>query len=271
MYVIIEVAALLRKLILRCCLAQGQNKGRVTFQLEDKTTPKTAENFRALCTGEKVCRSYASFVGLLTPFTLGFRLLRIQVCYSKVVGHIAASTDALWVCKASTVSSHSQQRVAYTQLHPADAALSGSCSRVVTSPTTTALAERASPTHGVGLCASLNSSHYRHLRRKVRGRELQAQAHRALPFVDGQRRQEHKRLPVLHHHRALPMARACVPLLFELFLTSRVQDGKHVVFGKVIEGQQIIKDVEAVGSGTGKTKQKVEITASGADETPIKY
>lgn len=67
------------------------------------------------------------------------------------------------------------------------------------------------------------------------------------------------------------MARACALLLFELFLISRVQDGKHVVFGKVVEGQQIIKDVEAVGSGTGKTKQKVEITASGADETPIKY
>jgi len=40
-------------------------------------------------------------------------------------------------------------------------------------------------------------------------------------------------------------------------------DGKHVVFGKVVEGQDIVKTIEGVGSQSGKTKQKVEITASG--------
>jgi len=40
-------------------------------------------------------------------------------------------------------------------------------------------------------------------------------------------------------------------------------DGKHVVFGKVIEGQDIVKNVERVGSQSGKTSQKVEITNSG--------
>ena len=40
-------------------------------------------------------------------------------------------------------------------------------------------------------------------------------------------------------------------------------DGKHVVFGHAIEGQDVIKAVEAVGSQSGKTKQKVEITACG--------
>jgi len=40
-------------------------------------------------------------------------------------------------------------------------------------------------------------------------------------------------------------------------------DGKHVVFGIVLEGQDIVRKVEAVGSQNGKTSQKVAITDCG--------
>ena len=40
-------------------------------------------------------------------------------------------------------------------------------------------------------------------------------------------------------------------------------DGKHVVFGQVLEGLDVIKNVEKVGSESGATKAKVTIAASG--------
>merc|ERR1719482_2236549 len=45
-------------------------------------------------------------------------------------------------------------------------------------------------------------------------------------------------------------------------------DGRHVVFGKVIEGMDIVKAVEAVGSQSGKTSKKVVIADSGELEMP---
>jgi len=40
-------------------------------------------------------------------------------------------------------------------------------------------------------------------------------------------------------------------------------DGKHVVFGSVVEGMDVVQRVEAVGSDSGKTKQAVVIANCG--------
>lgn len=40
-------------------------------------------------------------------------------------------------------------------------------------------------------------------------------------------------------------------------------DGKHVVFGKVIKGMDVVKAVEAVGSRSGRTSEKITITDCG--------
>lgn len=40
-------------------------------------------------------------------------------------------------------------------------------------------------------------------------------------------------------------------------------DGKHVVFGKVVEGMEVIKQVESFGSRSGKTSQKITVADCG--------
>ncbi|KAH3871824.1 peptidyl-prolyl cis-trans isomerase-like [Dreissena polymorpha] len=40
-------------------------------------------------------------------------------------------------------------------------------------------------------------------------------------------------------------------------------DGKHVVFGQVVEGMDVVKKVEGYGSQNGKTKEKITITNCG--------
>jgi cyclophilin family peptidyl-prolyl cis-trans isomerase len=44
-------------------------------------------------------------------------------------------------------------------------------------------------------------------------------------------------------------------------------DGKHVVFGDVIEGMDVVRAVEAQGSRSGSTKTKITIADSG--ELPV--
>ncbi|XP_039962486.1 peptidyl-prolyl cis-trans isomerase A-like [Bactrocera tryoni] len=43
-------------------------------------------------------------------------------------------------------------------------------------------------------------------------------------------------------------------------------DNKHVVFGKVVEGLDIVKKIEGFGSDSGKTKRKIVIADSGVLE-----
>ncbi|MFE9685158.1 peptidylprolyl isomerase [Streptomyces sp. NPDC002701] len=41
-------------------------------------------------------------------------------------------------------------------------------------------------------------------------------------------------------------------------------DGKHVVFGEVVEGQDLVKKIESLGSQSGTTRAKIVIASSGA-------
>jgi len=52
----------------------------------------------------------------------------------------------------------------------------------------------------------------------------------------------------------------------QFFITTAKTDwlnGKHVVFGKVIKGMDVVRAMESVGSSSGNTRHKVAITQSG--------
>ncbi|MFB7243942.1 peptidylprolyl isomerase [Streptomyces populi] len=52
----------------------------------------------------------------------------------------------------------------------------------------------------------------------------------------------------------------------QFFITTVVTgwlDGKHVVFGEVVEGMDVVKAIEALGSGSGATSKKIVVSKSG--------
>jgi peptidylprolyl isomerase len=50
---------------------------------------------------------------------------------------------------------------------------------------------------------------------------------------------------------------------FITFAATSWLDGRHVVFGEVLEGEEVVKALEAIGSQSGKTSKKAVIADSG--------
>ena len=151
----------------------GQNAGRIIFKLYNDVVPKTAENFRALCTGEKapnLTYKQSSFHRIIPQFML----------------------------QGGDFTNHNG-------------------------------------TGGVSIYGA--------------------------KFQDENFTRKHDKVGLLSMANAGPHTNGS-----QFFITTVVcpwLDGKHVVFGEVVEGMDVVKKIEAVGNQSGKPSSKVVIENSG--------
>ena len=76
-----------------------------------------------------------------------------------------------------------------------------------------------------------------------------------MPFTLSLKKNELK-LPAL-------ISNLLLSFFFQIILDTPWLDGKHVVFGSVVDGMDVVDQIEAVGSQSGKTSAKVVVKDCG--------
>lgn len=78
-------------------------------------------------------------------------------------------------------------------------------------------------------------------------------------WLDG----KHGKLYLISHGNLFIVAHFLLTISLCVMCTFTTTRSTTVVFGKVVEGMDVVKAIEAVGSSSGKTSTKVVVEASG--------
>lgn len=108
-----------------------------------------------------------------------------------------------------------------------------------------------------------------HLWQQVPRRELQIEAQQIWYVEHGQFWQRHQRIAILHYHSHYLVSQSISIVIQILIACHSWLDGKHVVFGEVLEGYDVVEKVEDVPKGPGdKPTAVIKIAKSGELEKP---
>lgn len=226
----------------------GASVGKIVMELRADVAPKTAENFRALCTGEKgQGRS-----GKPLHFK-GSKFHRVIPQFMCQGGDFTAGNGT----GGESIYGEKFADENFTLKH--------------TGPGTTLLLLNSSPGVRAGLLLQTVESVYSPPQRALRTAQCRLGNRRAIRRVQvGVSLLDHQLNPnntLPHTTGILSMANAGPNTNGSQFFLCTVQtqwlDGKHVVFGSVVEGMDVVKKIETVGSQSGKTAKDVVISNCG--------
>ncbi|KAL7548392.1 hypothetical protein ACHAWF_013072 [Thalassiosira exigua] len=177
----------------------GESAGRIVMELRADVVPKTAENFRALCTGEK-----------------GFGYA--GSAFHRVIPN--------FMCQAGDFTNHDGE-------------------------------SEETSAGGIPVRRELTTNLRETMRSGTGGKSIYGEG----PFKDENFKLKHTGPGILSMANAGPNTNRS-----QFFLCTKKTshlDGKHVVFGSVVEGMDVVKAVEGVGSSSGKASAPVVIASCG--------
>uniref|UniRef100_A0A9L0R960 Peptidyl-prolyl cis-trans isomerase n=1 Tax=Equus caballus TaxID=9796 RepID=A0A9L0R960_HORSE len=221
--------------------ADGQPLGRVVLELNADVVPKTAENFRALCTGEKGFGYKGSTFHRVIPAfmcQLGWSGHPSDVrIASQENSNVSMARDWGWGWQPMGSSGHSSPWTPQASYEEGCQLLGGLC------PGSTNHREATGPGDFTNHNGTGGKSIY------------------GSRFPDENFTLKHVGPGVLSMANAGPNTNGSQ--FFICTIKTDWLDGKHVVFGHVKEGMDVVKKIESFGSKSGKTSKKIVITDCG--------
>ncbi|KHN73182.1 Peptidyl-prolyl cis-trans isomerase 3 [Toxocara canis] len=228
----------------------AKNAGRIVMELFSDIVPKTAENFRCLCTGERgmgksgkpLTYKGSKFHRVIPNFMLQVKMSRPKVFFDVTIG--AKNAGRIVMELFSDIVPKTAENFRCLCTGERGMGKSGK-----------PLTYKGSKFHRVIPNFMLQGGDF------TRGNGTGGESIYGEKFADENFQEKHTGPGVLSMANAGPNTNGSQ--FFICTVKTEWLDGKHVVFGRVVEGMDVVKAIEAKGSQSGKTSADVVIADCG--------